>query len=87
MKLKHLQMDPLLSEQALNQNFQGNISKKNVYLVQGLTKDTTNKPGAVQPSQVSKETENCKEQVGHGNVCNQHIYRFSQSWCFVYSNF
>ena len=53
---------------ALNQNFQGNISKKNLYLAQGLTKDTTNKLGAVPPSQVSRETENCKEQVGNGHV-------------------
>ena len=68
MELQHLQMDPLLSEQGSQSNFQGNISKKNLYLAQGLTKDTTNKPGAVQPSQVSRETENCKEQVGHGHV-------------------
>ena len=72
---------------ALNQNFQGNIPKKNLYLAKGLIKDTTNKPGALQTSQVSRETENCKEQVGHGHVFYQHNYRFSQSWCFVHSNF
>ena len=77
----------VIRNKALNQNFQGNISKKNLYLAEGLTKDTTNKPGAVQPSQVSRETKNCKEQVGHGHVCDQRICRFSQNWCFVHSNF
>ena len=68
-------------------SFKETSPKKNLYLAKGLIKDTTNKPGAVQTSQVSRETENCKEQVGHGHVFYQQNYRFSQSWCFVHSNF
>ena len=49
---------------------------KSLYLAEGLTKDTTNKPGAVHPSQVSRETENCKEQVGHGHVLINTIIGF-----------
>ena len=51
---------------------------KSVYLAQDLTKGTTNKPRAnVELCQSNGEQEYWIEQVRHGPICDQHIYRFS----------
>ena len=85
MELQQLQIDPLLSEpgseSTLTRKHQQEKCVSCIRPDQGYHQYKP--PANVHRCQTNREQEYWIEQVGHGHVCDQYIYRFSQSWCFI----